>query len=72
MQCLLIERYKVKRELSPPIMNDILTLDQNASYNLKSGVAVTSRNIIRNKYDFESISTIGAVLWGNLPNDIKN
>ena len=53
-------------------MNDILTLDQNSSYNLKSGVAVTSRNIITNKYDFESISTIGAVLWGNLPNDIKN
>ena len=24
--------------LSPPIMNDILTLDENASYNLRSGV----------------------------------
>ena len=27
---------------SPSIMNDILTLDQNASYNLRYGVTVTS------------------------------
>ena len=58
--------------LSPPIMNDILTLDQNASYNLRSGVTVTRRNIRTNKFRFETISTIGAVLWQNLPNNIKN
>ena len=50
-------------ELSPPIMNDILTLDQNASYNLRSGVTVT-RNTRTNKFGF--ISTIGAVLCGTL------
>ena len=50
--------------LSPPIMNDILTLDENASYNLRSGVTVTRRNIRTNKF--------GAVMWRNLPNDIKN
>ena len=58
--------------LSPPIMNDILTLDENASYNLRSGVTVTRRNIRTNKFGFETITTIGAVLWRNLPNDIKN
>ena len=58
--------------LSPPIMNDILTLDENASYNLRSGVTVTRKNINTNKFGFETISTIGAVLWRNLPNDIKN
>ena len=26
-------------------MNDILTLDENASYNLRSGVTITRRNI---------------------------
>ena len=31
--------------LSPPIMNDVLTLDQNASYSLRSGVTVITRNI---------------------------
>ena len=71
-QYLLTEIYKVKMKLSPPIMNDILTLDQNAFYNLKSGVTVTRRNIRTNKFGFETISTIGAVLWRNLPNDTKN
>ena len=58
--------------LSPPIMNDILTLDENASYNLSSGVTVTRTNIGTRKIGFETISTIGAVLWQNLPNDVKN
>ena len=58
--------------LSPPIMNDILTLDENASYNLRSDVTVTRRNIKTNKFGFETITTIGAALWRNLPNDIKN
>ena len=53
-------------------MNDILTLDQNASYNLRSGVTVTRRNIRTNKFGFEIIITIGAVLWQNLPSNIKN
>ena len=58
LQYLLTEIYKVKMGLSPPIMNDILTLDENASYNLRSGVTVTRRNIRTNKFDFETISTI--------------
>ena len=72
LQYLLTEIYKVKMGLSPQIMNDILTLDENASYNLRSGVTVTRRNIRTNKFGFETITTIGAVLWRNLPNDIKN
>ena len=72
LQYLLTEIYKVKMGLSPPIMNDILTWDENASYNLRSGVTVTRRNIRTNKFGFETITTIGAVLWRNLPNDIKN
>ena len=58
--------------LSPPIMNDILTLYQNASYNLRTDVTVTRRNIRTNKFGFETISTTGAVLLRNLPNDIQN
>ena len=72
LQYLLTEIHKVKMGLSPPIMNDILTLDENAFYNLRSGVTVTRRNIRTNKFGFETITTIGAVLWRNLPNDIKN
>ena len=71
LQYLLVEIYKVKMGLSPPIMNDILTLEGNASYNLRFGVTVTRRNIRTNKFGFETITTIGVVLWRNIPNDIK-
>ena len=72
MQYLLTEIYKVKIGGSPPIMNDILTLDQTGSYNLRSGVTVTRRNIRIKTFGFETISTTGAFLWGNLPNNINN
>ena len=49
--------------LSPLIMNDVLTLDQNVSYNLRSGVTVTRRNIRTNKFSFEAIRTTEAVLF---------
>ena len=49
--------------LSPPIMNDVLTLDQNVSYNLTSGVTVTRRNIRTNKFGFETIRTTEVVLF---------
>ena len=58
--------------VSTVFLNHILTLDQNASYILRSGVIVTRRNIRTNKFGFETISTIGAVLWRNLPKDTKN
>ena len=45
LQYFLTEIYKVKMGLSPPISNDILSLDENAFYNLRSGVTVTRRNI---------------------------
>ena len=49
--------------LSQSIMNDVLTLDQNASYHLRSGITVTRKNIRTKKLGFETISTNGAVLW---------
>ena len=62
LQYFLIKTYKVKMWLCPRIMNDILNLDPNASYNLTSGVTVTKTNIRTNKFGFETINTIGAVL----------
>ena len=38
---------------------------------IRSGVTVIRRNIRTNKFGFETISTIGVALWGNLPN-VKN
>ena len=48
--------------LSPQIMKDTLTLDQNGSFNLRSCVTVTQRNVRANKFGFETIRIIGAVL----------
>ena len=47
--------------LSPPIMNDILSLDQNASYNLRFCVTVTRRNIRTNKFGVSLLITKGLV-----------
>ena len=44
--------------LFPSIMNDILTLDQYASYILRSGVTATRRNIRTRKFGFGTISPI--------------
>ena len=55
LQYLLTEIYKVKMGLPPPIMNDILTVDQNVSNSLRSGVAVTRRNIRTNKFGLEKV-----------------
>ena len=53
LQYLLTEIYKIKMGLSPPIMNGILNLDQNAFYNLRSIVTVTRTNIRTNKFGLE-------------------
>ena len=72
LQYLLTGIYKVKMGLSPIIVNDVLTLDQNASYKLMSGVTATERNIRTDKFGFWTISSIEVVPWENLQNDIKN
>ena len=69
---LLMGIHKVKMSLSPPIMSDIFSLSENCSYNLRSGVIVNRRNIRTNKFGFETVSTVGAKLWNDLPAELKN
>ena len=69
---LLIETYKVKLGPSPSTINDIIYLDQNTSYYLTAGITMTQRNVRANKLGFEAASTIGSVLWGKLPCNLKN
>ena len=52
LQYLLTEIHKVKMGLSPPIMIDILALNNNASYNFKIWCPVTRSNIRTNKFYF--------------------
>ena len=56
--------------LSTRIMNDIFSFSKNSSYNLRSGVTVNKRNIRMRKFSFETVSTIGAVLWNDLPAEL--
>ena len=58
--------------LSPPIMGDIFSLSENSSYNLRCGVTVNRRNIRRRKFGFETVSTIRAIIWNDLPVELKN
>ena len=68
---LLIEIYKVKMGLSPRIMSDIFSLRENSSYNLRCGVTVNRQNVRTSKFCFETVSTIGAILWNDLPAESK-
>ena len=47
--------------ISPPI----------SPYNLRSGVTVNRRNIRTSKFGFVTVSTIGAILWNDLPAELK-
>ena len=69
---MLTEIVKVKIDLSHPIMSDIFSLSKNSSYYLMCDVAVNRRNIRTSKFGFETVSTIGAILWNDLPAELKN
>ena len=49
---------KVKTELSQSIMIDVISLDQSDSYNLRLE-SLTRRN----NFSFQTVSTIGSILW---------
>ena len=59
-------------DLSSPIMSDIFSLSENSSYNLKFGVTVNRSNIRTSKFGLETVSTIGEILWNDLPAKLKH
>ena len=50
----------------------IINQNQNPFCKLKFVSLITRKNIKTNKFSLDTVSTIGAVLWENLPYDIKN
>ena len=60
------------RQFELCIMNDIFSLSENSSYKLRSAVTVNRRNIRTSKFGFETVSTIGAILWNDFPAELKN
>ena len=54
--------------LFPPIINQ----NQSPFCKFKLVSLITRKNIKTNKFSLDTVSTIGAVLWENLPSDKKN
>ena len=52
-------------------MGDIFSLSENNPYSLRSGVTMNRRNIRTSKFDFETVSTMGAILWNDLPAELE-
>ena len=53
-------------------MDFLFNLSKNSSYNLKSGVTVNRQNIRTSNFGFETVSTIGAILWNDLSAKLKH
>ena len=72
LQYLLIEIYKVKKGISPTIMNEIFQFFENPVYELRSGVHLPSRNSRTVFFGTESIINLGAKLWNMVPENVKS
>ena len=72
LQYLLIEIYKIKKGISPTIMNKIFQFFENLIYELKSGVHIPTRNSRTVFFGTESIMNLGAKLWNMVPVNMKS
>ena len=72
LQDLLIEIYKVKKGISPTIMNEIFQFFENPIYERGKGVHLPSRNSRTVFFGTESIIKLGARLWNMVPENIKS
>ena len=72
LQYLLIEIYKVKKGISPAIMNEIFQFFENSVYELRSGVHLPSRNSRTVFFGTDSIMNLGAKLWNMVTQNITS
>ena len=72
LQYLLIEIYKVKKGISPTIMDEIFQFFENPVYELRSGVHLPSRNSRTVFFGTESIMNLGAKFWNMLTQNITS
>ena len=72
LQYLLVEIYKVKKGISPTIMNEIFQFFENPVHELRSGVHLPSRNSRTIFFGTESIVNLGAKLWNMVPENKKS
>ena len=72
IQSLTIEMFRVRRNTSTPIMNDIFKHKGNSRYNLRQSSGFT-RPLVKSVYHgSESVSLLGPKLWDILPNNYND
>ena len=64
---LVTEVHKVKNNISPEIMRDILHFQENENYNFSSGTRLASRNMRKTLFGKETVSHLGSKIWALLP-----
>ena len=72
LQQLAIEIFKVKIGIAPKIMNEIFTFVKNNTYNLRSGMHLSSVKVHWTQYGMESIGNLGAKVWNFVPVYMKD
>ena len=71
LQFLATEMYKVKNNLSPSIIAELLE-QRNENYNLRNNNPFTIPAVRTVRHGSESISFLGPKIWSILPDNIKN
>ena len=72
LQYLPTEIFKVKNDLSPLIMNEVLNFQENESYNLRSGTHLASWNMHTAHFGTGTIFSSGPKLWKVMSDKIKH
>ena len=72
LQQLAIEIFKVKIGIAPKIMNEIFTLVQNNTYDLRNGMHLSRVNVHSTQHGTESFSNLGAKIWNLVPVHMKD
>ena len=60
---LVIEIYKVKNDISPDVMSDNRTFQENSNYNLRSGIHLGIKNMRTTLFGRETVSHLGVKIW---------
>ena len=72
LQVLATEMFKIYRETSPEIMQDIFSIREQGHYNLRNISDFIIPKVKSVNFGFESIRYLGPKIWDSLPQSLKN
>ena len=71
LQMLATELFKVKQNISPPIMKEVFPI-RTMEYNLRNSPTFNTRNTHSVSYGTETLSHLGPKIWVLIPDAIKD